>query len=98
MQKRCETVFRWTKSESQWTYLFLIYSIEFAIGKADARQIESYADGALLSLSHYSLQHLQWVRYGKLLLALRNMSLQRNYGVLQHILQNIINEILEDSV
>lgn len=77
---------------------FWFLCVEFAIGKADSRQIESYADGALLSLSHYSLQHMQWVRYGKLLLALRNLSLQRNYGVLQHILQNIINEILEDSV
>lgn len=70
---------------------------EYAIGFNESQQIETLTEGALMALAHYTLQQMQWTRYGKLLLALRDLSLRNYDGVLQNLFNNIINEILRDN-
>lgn len=62
-----------------------------------AKQLEAFTDGALNALGRYTLQQMHWNRYGKLLLALRNLSLRYFDGVLQNLFKSIINDILIES-
>ncbi|XP_037040287.1 nuclear receptor subfamily 2 group E member 1 [Bradysia coprophila] len=69
---------------------------EYALSFDEAKQLEAISDSALLALGHYTIQQLHWSRYGKLLLALRGLSLHYFDSVLQHIFKNIIQSALDD--
>lgn len=70
--------------------------VEYALSFEESKQLETISDGALLALGHYTIQQLHWSRYGKLLLALRGLSLHNFDSVLQHIFKNIIQSVLQD--
>lgn len=69
---------------------------EYALSAAETKHIEHLTNGALIALGHYSLQRMQWTRFGKLLLALRCMSLRNFDSMLQQLFKNIINDIIDD--
>lgn len=72
--------------------------LEYALSLDEAKQLETISDSALLALGHYTIQQLHWSRYGKLLLALRSLSLHHFDSVLQHIFKNIIHSVLQDDL
>lgn len=52
------------------------------------------ADGALLALGKYNLQNGNWTRYGKLLIALRGLSMHNYDSTLQSLFRNEIQKML----
>lgn len=61
----------------------------------DANQIDHLANGALTTLAHYTLQRMQWTRYGQLLLALRYLSLRDFSTTLRRIFKDVIESVMQ---
>lgn len=83
----------------QWNNSRLVITstaIEYALSSAETKHIEHLTNGALIALGHYSLQRMQWTRFGKLLLALRCISLRNFDSILKQLFKNIINDVIED--
>lgn len=70
--------------------------VEFGLSLDESKQLENLTDGALIALGRYTLQNINWCRYGKLLLGLRGLSIHQLGSTLQNIFQNIIGDILMD--
>lgn len=68
---------------------------EYSLGPSETHQIEHLTNGALLTLSHYCLQRMEWTRFGKLLLTLRCLSLKPFDASLKQIFNHIIDEVIE---
>lgn len=58
--------------------------------------LESYANGALISLARYTIQKSNWLRYGSLLLGLRQLSLRRYETSLSVLFRSIVSDVLKN--
>lgn len=67
---------------------------EYAENSDTAVLLETMADGALMALGQYSLQNGHWSRYGKLLIALRDLSMHHYDSTLQQLFQREMQHIL----
>lgn len=72
----------------------LIVFIEYALSSIDKKQIDHLANGTLSTLARYSLQRMQWTRYGQLLLALRCISSRYSGTALRSLFSHIISDLL----
>lgn len=70
---------------------------EYALGIDESRKLEFLTEGALIALGHYTLHQIQWTRFGKLLLALRGLSLRGFDSYLQTIFHTVIDDLLGDN-
>lgn len=81
--------------------LFLFFSLcvnaEYAMGIVEAQQIGHLTNGALITLGHYSLQRMEWTRFGKLLLGLRCLALKQFDATLKQLFNSIIEDIIEQN-
>ncbi|XP_046805892.1 nuclear receptor subfamily 2 group E member 1 [Lucilia cuprina] len=68
---------------------------EYAINSEYASLLESYTNNALLALARYTAQQSHWLRFGSLLLALRQLSLRRYECTLTGLFRNIVRDILK---
>lgn len=69
--------------------------IEHAITLTDAQQIEHLTNSALNTLGHYTLQRMDWTRFGRLLLTLRYLSIRPFEAALKRLFSHIIDDIIE---
>ncbi|XP_067614562.1 retinoic acid receptor RXR-beta [Eurosta solidaginis] len=67
---------------------------ELAMSAENAVLLESYANDALVSLARYTMQQSNWLRFGTLLLGLRQLT-QRCY---ESILSSLFHSIVKDIV
>lgn len=77
-------------------FSFFLLKLEYALSPVETKHIEHLTNGALIALGHYSLQRMQWTRFGKLLLALRCISLRNFDSILKQLFKNVINDIIND--
>lgn len=68
---------------------------EYALSPFETKQIEHLTNGALVTLGHYCLQRMQWIRFGKLLLTLRCLSLRPFGTALKQLFNHIIVDVIE---
>lgn len=68
---------------------------EYSLSTSETHQIEYLTNGALATLGHYCLQRMEWTRFGKLLLALRCLSLRPFDTALKHLFNHIIDHVIE---
>lgn len=69
--------------------------LEYSLGASEVKQIEHLTSGALVTLGHYCLQRMQWIRFGKLLLTLRCLSLRPFDAALKQLFNHIIDDVIE---
>ncbi|KAM7363097.1 nuclear hormone receptor 83 [Cochliomyia hominivorax] len=68
---------------------------EYALNAEYACLLESYTNNALLALARYTAQKSHWLRFGSLLLALRQLSLRRYECTFTGLFRNIVKDILK---
>ncbi|EDW15023.1 photoreceptor-specific nuclear receptor [Drosophila mojavensis] len=68
---------------------------ELALNADYALILETYSNGALCSLARYTLHRSHWLRFGQLLLGLRQLSLQRYDCALSCMFRNVVRDILK---
>ncbi|XP_065364028.1 nuclear receptor subfamily 2 group E member 1 [Calliphora vicina] len=68
---------------------------EYAINSEYAALLESYTNNALLALARYTAQQSHWLRFGTLLLALRQLSLRRYECTLTGLFRSIVKDIIK---
>lgn len=57
--------------------------------------LESYANGTLVSLARYTMQQSNWLRFGTLLLGLRQLT-QRCYdSLLSSLFRTVVRDIVK---
>ncbi|XP_031621573.1 nuclear receptor subfamily 2 group E member 1 [Contarinia nasturtii] len=68
---------------------------EYSLGKSETQKIEHLTNGALMTLGHYCLQRMEWTRFGRLLLALRSLSLSPFDTTLKQLFNHLIDDVIE---
>ncbi|XP_011192665.3 nuclear receptor subfamily 2 group E member 1 [Zeugodacus cucurbitae] len=69
---------------------------ELAVSAENATLLESYANGALVSLARYTMQQSNWLRFGTLLLGLRQLT-QRYYdSLLSSLFRTVVRDIVKN--
>ncbi|XP_061393212.1 nuclear receptor subfamily 2 group E member 1 [Musca vetustissima] len=68
---------------------------EYALNSECASLLESYSNNALLALARYTAQQSNWLRFGSLLLALRQLSLRRYECTLTGLFRSIVKDIIK---
>ncbi|XP_073820256.1 nuclear hormone receptor 83 [Musca autumnalis] len=68
---------------------------EYALSAEYASLLESYSNNALLALARYTAQQSNWLRFGSLLLALRQLSLRRYECTLNSLFRTIVKDIIK---
>lgn len=76
-------------------HFFGFFFSEYSLGKFELEKIEYLTNGALATLGQYCLQRMEWTRFGKLLLALRSMSLRPFDTALKQIFNHLIDDVIE---
>lgn len=71
--------------------------LECGLTTEESKKLEFLTEGSLIALGHYTLQQIQWTRFGKLLLALRGLSLRGFDSYLQNVFRSIIDDLLSDN-
>ena len=74
---------------------FFLFFTEYALNAEYASLLESYTNNALLALARYTAQQSHWLRFGSLLLALRQLSLRRYECTLTDVFRTIVKDILK---
>lgn len=72
-----------------------ILPAEYAMTATEVQQIDHLINGALMALGHYSMQRLEWTRFGRLLLTLRSLCLKSFDTSLKQLFNHIIDGIVE---
>lgn len=72
-----------------------MFLTEYALNAEYASLLESYTNNALLALARYTAQQSHWLRFGSLLLALRQLSLRRFECTLTDVFRAIVKDILK---
>ncbi|XP_013118312.1 nuclear hormone receptor family member fax-1 isoform X2 [Stomoxys calcitrans] len=67
---------------------------EYALNGEYATLLENYSNNALLALARYTAQQSNWLRFGSLLLALRQLSLRRYECTLTGLFRSIVKDII----
>lgn len=71
--------------------------IGLAVSHVEYKQLESFADAALIALGQYTFhQQRHWFRFGKLLMALRTSVLLQADSLLGHLCRNVANDMLHE--
>ncbi|KAH8417520.1 hypothetical protein KR222_001329 [Zaprionus bogoriensis] len=68
---------------------------ELALSSDYALILEAHANGALCSLARYTLQRSHWLRFGQLLLGLRQLCLRRYDCALSSMFREVVADILK---
>ncbi|XP_039970666.1 nuclear receptor subfamily 2 group F member 1-B [Bactrocera tryoni] len=69
---------------------------ELALSAENATLLESHANGALVSLARYTMQQTNWLRFGTLLLGLRQLT-QRCYdSLLSSLFRTVVRDIVKN--
>uniref|UniRef100_A0A1I8MX71 Uncharacterized protein n=1 Tax=Musca domestica TaxID=7370 RepID=A0A1I8MX71_MUSDO len=68
---------------------------EYALNSEYASLLESFSNNALLALARYTAQQSNWLRFGSLLLALRQLSLRRYECTLTGLFRSIVKDIIK---
>ncbi|XP_018796232.1 PREDICTED: retinoic acid receptor RXR-gamma [Bactrocera latifrons] len=69
---------------------------ELALSAENATLLESHANGALVSLARYTMQQTNWLRFGTLLLGLRQLT-QRCYdSLLSSLFRTVVKDIVKN--
>ncbi|XP_030374347.1 photoreceptor-specific nuclear receptor [Scaptodrosophila lebanonensis] len=68
---------------------------ELALSPEYAMVLEAAGNGALASLARYTLQQSNWLRFGQLLLGLRQLCLRRFDCVLSYMFRTVVRDILK---
>lgn len=72
---------------------------EFGLSEITIKHLELINDGAILALGKYVLQQgYPWTRYGKLLLALRTLTVNFESFIQNVLFKNIIKDVIIDTV
>lgn len=70
-------------------------ALEYALSGQQLQQIDRFSTNALLTLGYYTMQRLDWSRFGRLLLHLRSLSLKSFETSLDQLFSHIINQIID---
>ncbi|XP_060649870.1 COUP transcription factor 2 [Drosophila nasuta] len=68
---------------------------ELALNADYALILETHANGALCALARYTLHRSHWLRFGQLLLGLRQLGLRRYDCALSCMFRNVVSDILK---
>ncbi|XP_037942930.1 nuclear receptor subfamily 2 group E member 1 [Teleopsis dalmanni] len=68
---------------------------ELSICARNTLLLETYANGALISLARYTIQQTNYIRFGTLLLGLRNLALRRYETMLSSLFRTVVKDILK---
>lgn len=75
---------------------FIICTLaELALNADYALILETHSNGALCSLARYTLHRSHWLRFGQLLLGLRQLCLRRYDCALSCMFRNVVRDILK---
>ncbi|XP_075145075.1 uncharacterized protein LOC142220069 [Haematobia irritans] len=67
---------------------------EYALNAEYATLLENYSNNALLALARYTAQQSNWLRFGSLLLSLRQLSLRHYESTLTGLFRPIVKDII----
>ncbi|XP_017482413.1 PREDICTED: nuclear receptor subfamily 2 group E member 1 [Rhagoletis zephyria] len=68
---------------------------ELAVSAENAVLLESYANGALVSLARYTIQQSNWLRFGTLLLGLRQLTQRCYESLLSSLFRSVVKDIVK---
>ncbi|XP_036341694.1 nuclear receptor subfamily 2 group E member 1 [Rhagoletis pomonella] len=69
---------------------------ELAVSAENAVLLESYANGALVSLARYTMQQSNWLRFGTLLLGLRQLTQRCYESLLSSLFRSVVKDIVKN--